>query len=330
MSWIVPVKDQYKLQIEMSNYCNAACPECARSKIKPNDTDEYSFSLNDTYISLEKFQSWVNKDQWSNLQQIHMCGNYDEATTNPDLVKIVEWILDNDTLFPKRPTISIATNGGTRSIEFWTKLGEISKQTDRLRITWGIDGFEDTNHLYRINVKWDILQRNYKAYISAGGTAIWQFIYFAHNEHQADDVMSFAKQEGFSDVKFIGSPRPNVKAKHKPDPKSQPQETYKQIVPKCHGRDNSSQGLYITHHGYIVPCCWWGTKNGFTSLWQNYSVDAGTNHKLTGHNSIQDVFNNSWYSNLYAKIKDGSFPKCIDNCMQNKIATHRFEKINDR
>ena len=76
MSWKILVKDQVKVQIEMSNYCNAACPACARSKVHKNIKDEmYPITLNDTYISLEQFKSWFDKDTWSSLTHIHMCGN---------------------------------------------------------------------------------------------------------------------------------------------------------------------------------------------------------------------------------------------------------------
>ena len=129
MSWQVPVERQTKLQIEMSNYCNAACPACARAFINDKYPEmDYSFTVNDTYVSLEKFKSWVSKDTWTDLRLIHMCGNYDEATTNPELLDIIKWILESDELFPKKPKISVATNGGTRNEEFWKAMGEVSKR----------------------------------------------------------------------------------------------------------------------------------------------------------------------------------------------------------
>ena len=54
----------------------------------------------------------------------------------------------------------------------------------RTLIIFGIDGLEDTNHIYRKNVKWKKLEENIKIYIKYGGTASWQFIVFEHNKHQ--------------------------------------------------------------------------------------------------------------------------------------------------
>jgi len=333
MSWKVLVKDQVKVQIEMSNYCNAACPACARSKVYKNIKDEmYPITLNDTYISLEQFKSWFDKDTWSSLTHIHMCGNYDEATTNPDLIEIVKWILSSDDLFPMKPKISIATNGGTRTKEFWKELGQMSAESgNRLNVTWGLDGFEDTNHLYRINVVWNRVQENYRTYIANGGNAVWQFIYFAHNEHQAHLVEDYATSEGFSKVKFIGSARPNIgKTEHNIDKKATPKIISSIIAPKCLTGSIDDHGIYITHHGYVLPCCWWGTKLGFENLKDYSKLYSPNQHRLNGSNSIQDIYNSDWYSNLYTAIMNEKFSKCTENCKQNKVATQRFEKLNDK
>ncbi len=333
MSWKIPVKEQLKVQIEMSNYCNAACPACARSKIYKNIQDDvYPVTINDRYISFEEFKSWFEKDDWASLTHFHMCGNYDEATTNPDLLKIVDWILSSYDIFPKKPKISIATNGGTRNEEFWKTLGEISSNSEkRLSVTWGLDGFEDTNHLYRINVEWSKVQKNYRVFISNGGEAVWQFIHFAHNEHQAHLVEDYALSEGFVKVKFIGSPRPNIgKTEHSTDKKATPKIISSVIEPKCLTRNHNDHGIYITHQGWVLPCCWWGTKLGLESL-KDYTKKYGPDqHKLDGTKSIQDIFDSDWYSNLYDAIMKERFLKCVENCKKNKVSTQRVKSLNDK
>ena len=332
MSWQIPVKNQTKLQIEMSNYCNAACPACARAVVNDWFKDmDYRVTINDTYISLEKFKSWISKDVWTDLRLIHMCGNYDEATTNPDLLDIIKWIFKNDKLFPSKPKIAISTNGGTRNTEFWKELGQLSKKYNwRLTVNFGLDGLEDTNHIYRVNVDWKKTQNNFRSYIAAGGCAIWQFIFFAHNEHQANLIEDIAKKEGFHRVKFVGSPRKNFgeNSQHKKDPKGETFKVLPKVLPKCISSKIDDQGLYITHQGYVVPCCWWGTKKGFQDLWDRYSKENGTeHHRLNGTNSIQDIFDSEWYTNIFYNIKSGIFPKCIENCKENKSSTQRFEAV---
>ena len=119
-----------ELQMEITNYCQARCPECAREKSQvklENPISPYVYELNNKYITFDEFKSWFRKDNWEMLQLIDFCGNYDEPTTNPDLLKIIDWILSDD-LFPKDLVVNIATNGGTRSTEFWEEMGNLCKK----------------------------------------------------------------------------------------------------------------------------------------------------------------------------------------------------------
>ena len=92
-----------ELQMEITNYCQARCPECAREKSQvklKKPISPYFYELNNKYITFDEFKSWFNKDDWKMLELIDFCGNYDEPTTNPDLLKIIDWIL-SDELFSK-------------------------------------------------------------------------------------------------------------------------------------------------------------------------------------------------------------------------------------
>ena len=93
-----------------------------------------------------------------------------------------------------RAKISIATNGGMKSPKWWHELGTILGPNDH--VIFGIDGLEDTNWIYRINVRWNNVINNLKEFISAGGNAHWQFISFAHNEHQIKEAEEFAYSLG--------------------------------------------------------------------------------------------------------------------------------------
>ena len=70
------------------------------------------------------------------------------------------------------------------------------KQLARLNCTivFGIDGLEDTNHLYRQGVKWNNLMDRVQTFISEGGKANWQFIPFEHNKHQIHDAKKLSEK----------------------------------------------------------------------------------------------------------------------------------------
>ena len=185
--WPLKTSDIERLQIELSNRCNAACPLCPRYELPEN-------LINNTSVDIQHIIRCLEKDPWDNLKKIHFCGNYDEPTVHPHLLDICEWIIVN----MPNINISISTNGGTRDTQFWQSLGKLSRN-NRLRVYWGIDGLEDTNHLYRIGAKWDKLMANTEAFINAGGRARWQFITFNHNSHQLQRAKAMAKELGFSE-----------------------------------------------------------------------------------------------------------------------------------
>ena len=62
---------------------------------------------------------------------------------------------------------------------------------------FGIDGLEDTNHIYRQGTVFKQIIRNVKAFIQAGGRAQWDFIVFKHNEHQVEKAGELSKKLGF-------------------------------------------------------------------------------------------------------------------------------------
>ena len=196
-----------RVQIELTNYCNARCNLCEREQVHDgsygkNGPQEY---LNNKFLTLKEIEKAFSGD-WTTLCKICFVGNVDEPTINPDIFEIIEFFQKK--VSDRKSLMSIATNGGARDEEFWTKMGKISfKQKGGFNVTFGIDGLEDTNHLYRKNVKWDVLQRNFRAYISAGGVADWQFIPFSWNKHQIEDTRDFALKEGFRDFKVLDSVR---------------------------------------------------------------------------------------------------------------------------
>jgi MoaA/NifB/PqqE/SkfB family radical SAM enzyme len=70
-----------------------------------------------------------------------------------------------------------------------------------------LDGLGDTHHLYRQNTVWDIVIRNAKTFIAAGGRAVWKMIKFDHNRHQIDKCQELSQQLGFLDFQLIDEGR---------------------------------------------------------------------------------------------------------------------------
>jgi len=162
-------------------------------------TLDYDIELNNTYLSIADIKKTFLPNKWTHLDEIVLCGNVDEPVINPDVIEIIKYFyhLDN-----KEKDIWVHVNGGSRNESFWSELGELSKElNNRLTVVFGIDGDEETNHLYRKNVDWKTLQKNWRAYISSGGRAGWQFIVFKWNQHQIADIKKLSEAEKFE--KFV-------------------------------------------------------------------------------------------------------------------------------
>ena len=202
-----------RLQLEITNYCNAFCSQCERNYMieLQNETSEerrdftldYDIELNNTFLSIADIKKTFLPNKWTNLDEIVLCGNVDEPVINPDVIEIIKYFyyLDN-----KEKDIWVHVNGGSRSESFWSELGKLSKElNNRLVVVFGIDGDEETNHLYRKNVNWKTLQKNWRAYISSGGRAGWQFIVFKWNQHQIADIKKLSEAEKFERFVIIKS-----------------------------------------------------------------------------------------------------------------------------
>lgn len=192
---LIPTTFDYKyvnqLHIELTNRCNAACPMCMRFHqssplIRPD--------LELGEISIQQFEDWFSHDFLKQVKLILFCGVHGDPCIATDTLEIVEYIVKNN---PKT-TILFNTNGGMRNPEWWSKLGTLLTGKPDHWVTFSIDGLEDTNHIYRRNVKWDRLMANATAFIEAGGRAHWDFLIFKHNEHQIEQARQLAIQLGFS------------------------------------------------------------------------------------------------------------------------------------
>jgi MoaA/NifB/PqqE/SkfB family radical SAM enzyme len=334
MTWFTTT-EVGRLQLECTNYCNAACPQCDRAYANKK-------YLNNSYHTLENYKQWLGNYKWDNLELIHFCGNVDEPTINPEIIDIVQWM---HTLGNRIKRIDISTNGGTRDASFWKKLGNISKEHGKLRVIWGIDGLEDTNHIYRKNVSWNTLQSNFKTYIAAGGKAIWQCIIFDHNIHQLKDIKTQVDSEGFERLilKHSGYMQiptiNNFKDEKIPIPKwhntryadkidgvayYETSVTDKEISRvECIAKTNSNDdnfhskfgNIYINAQGYVTPCCWLGVDRH--KLWQTHNIDKNL-HNLH-HTSLQDIITGYW---TYIDNHMQTYSTCVNKCKNRKRSAH--------
>lgn len=182
--------------------------------------------------------------------------------------------------------LSLFSNASGRTVSWWEELAQIVDL-----VHFSIDGLEDTNPIYRRGANFKKIMANAEAYISAGGKAVWDFIVFAHNEHQVEEARELALSMGFEKFvvkktgRFFSNQRSKVKKEqfvlnkkgeleyslqmpNKPEyqnlslRKEQQlinhygslQEYLNQTEIKCQVSEEKS--LYISAEALVFPCCW--------------------------------------------------------------------------
>ena len=180
--------DEY--QIEITSYCNAACPQCPRNNLGTGINPYMPL----THLPRSVIDQAFDIDLCQRLRQVFFCGSYGDPIMHPDFLEILR------DFRRKSPTLwlYIHTNGGVHDPEYWAEIAAIMNGYGQ--VDFGIDGLADTLHLYRKNVKYNSAIANAQAFINAGGRAQWNFIVFRHNEHQVEQVQQLGRDMGFYNV----------------------------------------------------------------------------------------------------------------------------------
>jgi len=179
-----------EFQLEITSYCNAACPQCPRNDLGHGINPYMPLC----HLDRDTIDVAFTPSICRNLRQIFFCGSYGDAIMNPEFPDILR------NFRRKNPTLwlYVHTNGGVHDPSYWSDIAKIMAGYGQ--IDFGIDGLEDTLHLYRKNVDYHRVIANAKAFIDAGGRAQWNFIAFRHNQHQIDQVRKTAHELGFFNV----------------------------------------------------------------------------------------------------------------------------------
>jgi len=324
------------LDIENSSICNANCPQCTRELYG----SDHSW-FNETYLTTEFFDRIPN-EIYTGLEKILFSGTMGDPCAAPNFIEVIKKVRSKT-----KALIKISTNGGMKNSSFWTQLAEALGPNSE--VVFAIDGLEDTNHIYRVNVNYDKVMKNSAAFINAGGIAVWKFIAFRHNQHQVEQTREKSIELGFirfetirshrfitdnilgrqfygSDGTLIEPPKDDT-LKHEVlfQPLVRVDDWLKQSEDKpidCFAQFNKS--IYIDSQGNLYPCCFLGSYNyakkplnlidGWDDLYEEYK------------NSI-NLYNTDWYniidSEFYDKIQqswdgrkysEGRIATCAANC----------------
>ena len=170
------------VHIELTTRCNARCPMCMRNY----RGYDYNSGYPDTELSLVDIKNILKPNFLSQLELVNFNGNLGDFALNSAGLEIVEYITSYNV------KVNINTNGSLRGPNWWKRLA-----LPGVEIGFAIDGLEDTHKLYRQDTDWKRVIENARAFINAGGRAVWRFVPFDHNRHQEQTCRQMAQDLGF-------------------------------------------------------------------------------------------------------------------------------------
>ena len=178
---------QLNVWLDLSTFCNASCPQCHRTDTSGLGKVDWlpliKWSLADF---IKKFPAGTI-DQ---VQRFEVCGTWGDPVMSKDLAEICHHIIDHSQAY-----ISINTNGGMRSPQWWEDLGNYCG--DRLTVHFDIDGIDNEMHQkYRRGVDLQTVLENMEALSNTPANPGAFIILFKHNQHAAREIRDLATMYG--------------------------------------------------------------------------------------------------------------------------------------
>lgn len=333
------LEDIKTIHLEVTQRCQAACPMCDRNMngqgINPH-INLAELTLDDCrYIFTPKFIQ--------QLDTMYMCGNLGDPIIANETLEIFDYFR----YYNENMWLSMNTNGGARTTDWWTQLAKIYGKHGA--VIFSVDGLSDTNQMYRQGVVWDKVMNSMESFIAAGGRARWDYLVFEHNQHQVNEARSLSTKMGFEQFRakktgrFISEqngPITEYQSKDqkgkdssilkKPEVEFQNQslqnqsillekygtmDQYYDVVPiQCKVKDIGS--LFITSEGIALPCCWtagrmykwWHKDPKIEQIWK-FIDNAGGKELLNARHGLEYVFD----TGIFAQIEESWAVKSCSN-----------------
>lgn len=182
--------------LDISTYCNAACPQCHRTD--PNGLGKANW-LPLLQWDLETFKKVFPYP--SRHKSYTFCGTWGDPVMNKDILGMVKYIADNS-----MSNIVIDTNGAMRDEEFWWRLGVCGGE--QLTVVFAVDGSTQEMHAkYRRGTDLNKVLNHIREIASTPAIAHAFTIVFKHNEKHIAEITDLVKVNGAAAHKWLISDR---------------------------------------------------------------------------------------------------------------------------
>ena len=189
---------KFKVWLDLSTYCNAACPQCHRTN--PNGLGKADW-LPLIQWSLEEFKTAFSPKTMNHIKEFQICGTWGDPCMNKDILEICKYIINNSKAY-----IILNTNGSMRDEFWWTQLGYTLQEKGT--IYFDVDGTDQEMHsLYRQKTNLKLILKHIKAFSQYGNFSVFTVV-FKHNEDYLKDIHALVKDiRGFKEHLFVPTDR---------------------------------------------------------------------------------------------------------------------------
>ena len=183
MIWAEAYKSrQLSMILEATTHCNAACPQCPRTRktnpVGPNDEGPLKL---DSW-TIDQYKEYFPKETLSHIKHMNFSGTYGDPGMCKDIFEIVQYTIEESNCL-----VQINTNGSMRDADFWYDISALGGK--QLTLEFDIDGTTQEMHeKYRQGTNLDkVLDNLMSARLGGCNTKVLSII-FKHNQDHVDEI----------------------------------------------------------------------------------------------------------------------------------------------
>jgi hypothetical protein len=258
----------------------------------------------------------IKKLPFEKIKKVLLLGNKGDAIFYNKLYELVQHIVRHHT-----SKIILHTNASAHDTDWWRELAKLFGTQGY--VVYALDGLENTHKLHRVGTDWNKIVSNIVSFNNAGGYSICQFIKFANNKHQIDDVRKLVKSIGTKHMwirksraynDFLLRPE-GMKTRHELG------EEHKDEKIKCVFLEGPS--FVLTVDGEIRPCCFMADDDYNKNLKLHFHQDMKYPQHILEYkknpesinlkyNSFEDIMKSEYYKAIRRNYKH--LFRCNEKC----------------
>lgn len=327
MNWAKAYNNnELSMILEPTTHCNAACPQCPRTRkanpIGPND--EGTLELDQW--TLTQFKEYFPKEELSHIKYMNFSGTYGDPGMCKDIFEIIKYIIEES-----RCIVSLNSNASMRNADFWYDISVLGGK--RLTLEFDVDGSTQEMHeKYRQGTNLDKVLDHLMAARLGGCNIKVLTILFKHNQDYVNDIKDLignVRHQVIESSRFSWGPtwkfidaNGNVDQLEQTDIifKSSSNtlsrrvrdhrhrhviEDYEKII--CSKAQNNS--LQVNVNSMVHPCCFLIKDKHDPNEWKDEQIwqeFLEADFKLS-RMSLKEIVNHEWYTTrLFESLKDQS------------------------